>query len=296
MGTKPTAGRTRLDLTFQTRADVCPRDRHGAGGGLSSDVSFAIRTSLPNFSSLRLGSQVDVPWMRGSWRGAGRAPAELEPQRLPGWSLASQVQVGCPGGDKRRGWVSGSGAPPRSGQAAPGAARAGRRESGPAEASRSLTPRGAPGAVAAAAAQADNELGSARSRGRFGPRDPRPSLPEATSAPSGGRPLAAGAARAPGAPRAGDPAGRAARRQRRRQGSHAPLLDSGECGRSSGTGDPMVGRWRCGPREAGGGRTPRGTHEPAEQENSPRSRNPGGALQAEDRRTHSSVLSPCERG
>lgn len=55
-----------------------------------------------------------------------------------------------------------------SGQAAPAAAGAGRRESGPAEAARSLTPRGAHGAVVAvaAAAQADNELASKRDEPR----------------------------------------------------------------------------------------------------------------------------------
>ena len=215
--------------------------RHGAGGGFFSDVSFAIRTPLPNFSSLRSGSQVDAPWLRGSRRGAGRAPAEPEPKRLPGWTRASQVQVGCQA--RRRGrrraaggcLAPGSGAPPPSGRAAPGAARAGRRESGLAEAARSLTPRGAPGAAAAAAAattaQADNELASARSRGRFGPRDPRPSLPEATAAASGGRPLAAGSGRALGAPRAGDPAGRVARPAPRLGKMRSELGDGGLGGR-----------------------------------------------------------------
>lgn len=174
--------------------------------------------------------------MRGSRRGAGRAPAEPEPKRLPGWTLGFSGTSWVPGAAAAAatsgGWclAPGSGAPPRSGRAAPGAARAGRRESGLAEAARSLTPRGAPGAAAAAAAttaQADNELASARSRGRFGPRDPRPSLPEATEAPSRGRPLAAGSGRALGAPRAGDPAGRVARPPPRLGKMRSELGDGG---------------------------------------------------------------------
>lgn len=51
--THRSAGRARLDLAFQTRADVCQRDM-GRGGGFSSEVSFAICKSLPNFFLLAL--------------------------------------------------------------------------------------------------------------------------------------------------------------------------------------------------------------------------------------------------
>lgn len=175
------------------------------------------------------------------------------------------------------GWGSGSGPrrpSARSGRAAPAAAGAGRRESGPAEAARSLTPRGVPGAVAAAAAaQADNELASAPSRGRFGPCAPRPSLPEAAAAPSGGA-----SPRRRSWPRSGLPAPRGSRGkgcQAAAPGLARPFPASRDCHRSWGTGDRVMGWWRCGQPEAGGGRTPRGTCGPAVHKNGPRSRNPG---------------------
>ena len=122
-----------------------------------------------------------------------------------------------------------SGAPPRSGRAVPGSARAGRRESGPAEAARSLTPHGALRAVAAAAAeattaQADNELASARRAqaglgpATLGPASPRQSASPAEGVPSPPIPAALWAPRAPGTPREGMLGGGGGA-----NGSHAPL-------------------------------------------------------------------------
>lgn len=265
--------------------------RHGAGGGFFSDVSFAIRTSLPNFSSLRSGSQVDAPWMRGSRRGAGRAPAEPEPKRLPGWTRASQVQVGCQA--RRRGRRRAAGgvwlrAP------APLRVLAGQRRGRPglgvgSPAWRRLRAASLPAALPARRQRRrrrrPRQTMNLRARGAeaglgpatLGPVSPRQPRPPAEGVPSPPVLAVLWAPRALGTPR---------------EGSHAPLPGSGKCGRSSGTGDSAAGWWRRGQPEAGGGRTPRGTHGVAVQENDPRSRNRGGALQAEDRRTDRSVLSP----
>lgn len=277
--------------------------RRGAGGGVSSDVSFAVCTSLPNFSSLRSGSQVDAPWMRGWRRRAGRAPAEPEPQRLPGWTLVSQVQVGC----QARGWgrrgaagawsrARGSGAPLLSRRAAAAAAGAGRRESGPAEPARSLTPRGAPGAAAAAAQAADNELASEPSPGRFGPGAPRLVLAVATAVPSEGGPFAAGPGRAASALSAGDTPGRAARP--RRWGSHAlsPVKRMQPEIGDWGPGDGMVALRTAGGlrgAHAAGHARAGGPEEPSRSQRPRASRL--GKVQAEDGRTDSPMLWLCER-
>lgn len=114
-----------------------------------------------------------------------------------------------------------------------------------------------------------NLRASETSRGRFGPRAPRLGLPDASEIPSGRCPFAIGPGGAPEPCALEDPAGRVAQRRR------TPLPSQGGRGRSEGTGDRAVAWWRRGLPEAGGWRTPRGTHGPAIREKEPSSRNLG---------------------
>lgn len=61
---------------------MCVRATWGGGAGSLRMFHSPSARHSQNFSSLRSGSQVDAPRMPGSGRGARRAPAEPEPQRL----------------------------------------------------------------------------------------------------------------------------------------------------------------------------------------------------------------------
>lgn len=279
--------------------------RHGAGGGFSSEVSFAICTSLPNFSSLRSGSQVDAPWMRGSRRGAERAPAEPEPQRLRGWTPASQVQVGCqaPGwgrqGAAGGGLAPGSGAPPRSGRAARAAAGLGVGSPGRRRLRAASLPAALPARRRRRRPRQTMNLRARRVEAGLSPASLGPASPRPSAVSSGGGP----------SPRVPTTSGRPVRGGPRRKGCpeaapglECPLSGSRECSRSAGTGDREKGWWRCGQPDAGGGRTPRGTRGPAAQRNSPRSRNLGvptpprsGSCRRRTDGQTTPVLSQCER-
>lgn len=205
------------------------------------------------------------------------------------------------GAARSGGWRSGSGLrrPSAFRPGSAGGGGAGRREPGPAEAARSLTPRGAPGAEAAAAAQADNELASAPSRGRFEPRVPRPSLPSALRRQQRGRPLAAGpdhlrAPRAPGTPQKGLPGGGA--------GARMPPLwlermqpERGDRGPGEGVVALRTAGRPRGAHAAGHARAGCPEEQPQESESGRPHAAPLWKLQAEDGRTDTPVLSPCER-
>lgn len=116
---------------FSSHSSLEPLGVSATRGGFSSEVSCALGTSLPNFSSLRSSapSQVDCALDAGLHPRGARAPAEPEPQRFSGWTRASQVQVGCQARAWARGGAAarvlaglrgdrGSGAPPRLGRAA----------------------------------------------------------------------------------------------------------------------------------------------------------------------------------
>lgn len=129
--------------------------------------------------------------MRG-WRcRAGRAPAEPEPQRLPAGLGSLRYKLvaksGDGGGEERPVGVWLRAPAPLHVPARQRRRRPGLGEGSPGQQRLrvSLTLRGAPGAMvvtaaAAAAAQADNELASTPSRGRFGL-----GVHEATAVPSG---------------------------------------------------------------------------------------------------------------
>jgi hypothetical protein len=217
--TKPTARRTRLDLTFQTRADVCQRDMGRGEGSVRMFHSPSARHSQ-TFPPCARGIRLTRPGCGALGAGLGALP------RNPGcrsfraalglfrYKLGARCRVGA---TRNGGLGSGFGL----GFPAPFCGfRSGRADGGSGwafgvravEAARSLTPRGA---EAAAAAQADNELASARSQARLGPALLRPASSSLSRSSVGGVPSPL--LRAPRA--LGDPAGRAVGWRRR---AHTP--------------------------------------------------------------------------
>lgn len=199
--------------------------RHGAGGGFSSDVSFAICTSLPNFSSLRSGNQVDAPWMRGSRCRLGALPRSPSRRGSPAGLGFLRYKLGARrgsgGGEDRRESGPGLAAPaPLRFPAGQRRRRRRRPELGIGSLGRRrLRAASLPAALPARwrrqrprPRQTMNLRARRAGLGRFGPGAPRPGLPEATAVLSGGRPLAAvlaalRAIRALGTPREGLPSG-----------------------------------------------------------------------------------------
>lgn len=226
-------------------------------GGFSSEVSCALGTSLPNFSSLRstAPSQVDCALDAGLHSRGARAPAEPEPQRFSGWTRASQVQVGCQarawarGGAAARvlaGWRGGSGIrrPSASRPGSAGGEGARRAASLPAR-RRRRRPR-----------QTMN-LRARRAKAGLGPAPLDSGLPKAIEPPPAPTlpipPPVLGALRAP--LRVPAPCGE--RRPWGGAGLARPTLAPGNAAGARGSGDQAAGWRRCGQAEAGGRRARR---------------------------------------
>lgn len=136
-GTKPTARRTSLDLTFQTRADVCPRDmRQGEGSPRMFHSPSArhsqtfppcargVRLTRPGCgaggaglgalprSQSRRGSRAGLRFLRyklGARRGGGGG----EERRVSGPGLGAPAPLCFPAGRRRRRPGLGVGSPGR---------------------------------------------------------------------------------------------------------------------------------------------------------------------------------------
>lgn len=259
--THRSVGRARLDLAFQTRADVCQRDMGRGEGSIqrfhspSASHSQTFPLSARGVRLTRPGCGALGAGLGARSRGVGAAEAS---ELVLGFSGTSWVPGDGLGAARSGGRRFGSGfrCPPA------GSAPAGRdwalgvRVAGVA---RSLIPHGAPGAEAAAA-QADNELGARRALAGLGPhylvgppRSRRSPQQEASLSLSGpGRALGAQGSWGP----CGNDCGW------RRRGSHAPSLARANVARAPrqrGPGGGVVALWTAGDRR----RTHAAGHAPA---------------------------------